>query len=95
MRVMCEAMYSALHADQLVLRELETLDLAREGDGVVGPEAAAQALAEGSLFIVGQGVIAEHQHGVFVHGAAQFVERGAVVNLAQVDGGAFGGERRG
>jgi hypothetical protein len=51
-----------------------------------------EALREGELLLVGEALLAEHEYRVFVHRGADFVERSAVVGLAQVDAFGLGGE---
>jgi hypothetical protein len=49
-------------------------------------------LREGELLVVGERLIAEDEHGVFVHPGSDLGERLAVVNLAKIDRAHLGDE---
>ena len=53
---------------------------------------AVEALGEVELLLVGEILVAEHQHRVLVHAGADRLERRAVVHLAKIDRPHFAGE---
>ena len=55
-------------------------------------QGAVETLGEVELLLVGEILIAEHQHGVRVHAGADRFQRGAIMHLAQIDRAHFAGE---
>lgn len=59
-----------------------------------GRSSAVEALREIELFLVGQRLVAEHQHRIAVHAGADCLDGRAVVHRAQVDRAELADEQR-
>ncbi len=66
--------------------------LLERADPQLGVEHAVQPLGEIELLAVGEGLVAEDEHGVLVHARPDAREGVRVLDLAQIDGTHLGGE---
>ena len=106
---MPEAIAEAVHAAPVVgLQQIAVfIDVRDVAEGLVaepallerggprlGVQLAVEALREGDLLVVGEGLVAKNQHGVLVHAGPDLGERLRIVHPPEIDRADLGGEVR-